>query len=205
MKISNDGTLNSEFENLYFTKHSVSKLIADNDLSIAALFWNKELPKDIIPRFIDLKKDILNKIYNELSSVNTNLFTIYKTSVIEEVVLFLGRLLLEKYKTPEDKRHIHIYIGLNSANRITTAEYFYTENDYDSIKVVVENVFSIVGVYESAFNETRQSIENFTYLDDVYYRYFLVEVFEFFDELNRYFYQDAKELNNYKMGAGENG
>ena len=195
MKISNDGTLNSEFENMYFTKHSVSKLIADNDLSIAAVFANNTAPEDAFPRFIELKKELMDKIFDESLEVSTNFLAIYKANLIEEVTLFLGRILLEKYKDPSDTtKHIHIFIKLNKAIRITTAEFYYTENDYDSIKIVVENVFTVVGVYESSFNETRQSIENFTYLDDIFYRYFAIEMYEFFDELNKYFFKNNNSL-----------
>ena len=93
MKISNDGTLNSEFENMYFTKHSVSKLIADNDLSIAAVFANNTAPEDAFPRFIELKKELMDKIFDESLEVSTNFLAIYKANLIEEVTLFLGRTL----------------------------------------------------------------------------------------------------------------
>ena len=49
-------------------------------------------------------------------------------------------------------------------------------------------------MYESSFNETRQSIENFTYLDDIFYRYFAIEMYEFFDELNKYFFKNNNGL-----------
>ena len=201
MKISNGDTLNSEYENLYFTKHSVSKLIADNDLSVAALFANNATPEYIFPRFIELKKDLMDEICNESSDVNTNFLTVYKAGIIEEVTLFLGRLLLEKYKKPTDEtKHIHIYIKLNEDVKIVTAEFYYTANDYDAIKITVENIFSVIGVYESAFNETRQSIENFTFLDDIDYRYFIIETYELFDELSKYFFKDNKGLYNNQKG-----
>lgn len=201
MKISNGGTLNSEYENLYFTKHSVSKLIADNDLSVAALFANNATPEYIFPRFIELKKDLMDEICNASSDVNTNFLTVYKAGIIEEVTLFLGRLLLEKYKKPTDEtKHIHIYIKLNEDVKIVTAEFYYTANDYDAIKITVENIFSVIGVYESAFNETRQSIENFTFLDDIDYRYFIIETYELFDELSKYFFKDNKGLYNNQKG-----
>lgn len=205
MKISNDGTLNSEFENMYFTKHSVSKLIADNDLSIAAVFANNTAPEDIFPRIVELKKDLMDKIYDESLEVSTNFLAIYKANIIEEVTLLLGRLLIERYKKPTNEtKHIHIYIKLNEAVRITTAEFYYTANDYDSIKIVVENGFSMVGIYESAFNEIRQSIESFTYLDDIFYRYFAIDMYKFFDELSTYFFKDNNGLSNNQKGLGEN-
>lgn len=201
MKNFNDYALNSEFENLYFRKHSVSNLIADNDLSIASLFASNDAPEDIFPKFIELKKDLMDEICNASSNVNTNFLTIYKAGIIEEVTLLLGRFLLEKYKKPTDEtKHIHIYIKLNEAIKIVTAEFYYTANDYDAIKITAENVFSVIGVYESAFNETRQSIENFTIMDDIDYRYFIIETYKLFDELSKYFFKDNKGLSNNQKG-----
>ena len=34
----------------------------------------------------------------------------------------------------------------------------------------------------------------FTYLDDIFYRYFAIEMYEFFDELNKYFFKNNNGL-----------
>lgn len=192
MKLYNDGTLKSEFENLYLEKQLLSTQIANTDAAIADLFRNNSI-SDVFPRFIDSKKELLNDIYNILSF--TELHVVYQTSIFEEAVLLLGRILLEKHKNPGDQRHTHIFIEFDISDRIPTAEYFYTANDYDSIKVIVDNVFSVTGVYEKLpWGEPYNKV-NLVH-DNLYYTEFLHGGIHFLDALKSFFYQNDNWDNN---------
>lgn len=192
MKLYNDGTLKSEFENLYLAKQLLSTQIANTDAAIADLFRNNSI-SDAFPRFIDLKKELLNDIYDILPF--TELHVVYQTSIFEEAVLLLGRILLEKHKNPGDQQHTHIFIEFDRPDRISTVEYFYIANDYDSIKVIVDNVFSVTGVYEKLpWGEPYNKV-NLIH-DDLYYTEFLHRGIHFLDALKRFFYQNANWDNN---------